>query len=35
MQLAGMVRYYNPRGYYRLMYFEGTDSPILILIYNR
>ena len=27
--------FYNPRGCYRLMYFEGTDSPILILIYNR
>lgn len=34
-QLAGMARYYNTRGCYRLMYFEGTDSLILILIYNR
>ena len=27
--------FYNTRSCYRLMYFEGTDSPILILIYNR
>ena len=33
--LFAWYAFYNPRGYYRLMYFEGTDSPILILIYNR
>ena len=33
--LFAWYAFYNPRGYCRLMYFEGTDSPILILIYNR
>ena len=33
--LFAWYAFYNTRGCYRLMYFEGTDSPILILIYNR